>query len=243
MVARIVFIFFQIVAGLASIAGWLFMLCSNETNRLIALILFCICLLAICISLIAGIFYYVRTNNPAPYLIDAVYAKIVYTAPTEGSYEFFKTLQNKRVFMSEFTQKLNWTGSGLKNVQSPLSYSIDHKDEPYHMHTFVVKFKRPLVFNQVTTIHLNMDLEDLHNTCEPWLGQDIKQPTHLLYFSVILKYKPEEYTKSAVITKSLIGSPSAKEMVASVPFEQKTKSYTYVLEPEMGYSYRIEWEK
>ena len=243
MVARIIFICFQIIAGLASIAGWLFVFFSSEANKQIALILFCICLGALCASLIAGIFYYVKANNPAPYLIDSVYAKIVYTGPSEGSYEFFKTVQNKRMFMSEFTQKLNWTGSGLKNLQSPLSHKIDHITEPFHMHKFVFNFPVPLLYNQVTTIHLSMDIEDVNNTCEPWLGQDIKQPTHLLYFSVVLKYKPDTYSASAIITKSLIGSPSANERIATVPFEPKTMSYTYVVQPEMGYSYRIEWEK
>lgn len=243
MITRIIFFIFQIIAGLSSIASVLFFVFSNEKNTKIALVLLCICLLSICISLIIGIFIYVKNNNPAEYLIDSVFAKMEFYGPTNGSYECFKTFQNKTVFMSSIVQQLYWTGTGIKNVKSSLPYDIQHIIKPNNLHEFIHKFRKPLFYNQIATIHLALDFEDAQNTYKPWLYMDIKQPTNFVYFSIVLKYKPDNYSAPAIITKSPLEAPAIKESIHSVPFDLKTKSYSYRFQPEMGYSYAIEWEK
>ena len=243
MFARVLFIIFQIIAGLSSIAGWLFIFFSDKTNRMIALVLMCVCLLSLFLSLIFALFYYVKVNNPAPHIVDSIYAKLEYVGPSNGNYDFFKSLQNKRIFMSEYSQFLNWTGSAIKNVTSALSDDVECKQVAGSLYKFRCKFKRPLLFNQMTTIHLNMDLEDAFDSCQPWLSQDIKLPANLLYMSVVLKYKPQDYAESAKVTKMPIDKTTSIEEIWSIPFDQTTKSYTFKIQPEPGYSYRMQWKK
>lgn len=95
----------------------------------------------------------------------------------------------------------------------------------------------------MTSIHLNMDLEDAFNRAEPWLSHDIKYPANLLYMSVVLKYKPQDYAEAAKVFKKPLEGPSYIKEVWSIPFDQTTKSYTFKIQPEPGYSYRMEWKK
>lgn len=145
--------------------------------------------------------------------------------------------------MSEYTQFLNWTGSAIKNLSSALSDDVEVKHVAGSLYEFRCKFKKPLLFNQMTTIHLNMDLEDAFDCSQPWLSQDIKLPTNLLYMSVVLKYKPQDYAEAAKVTKKSLDKSSSIEEIWSIPFEQSTKSYTFKIHPEPGYSYRMYWKK
>ena len=237
------FIAFQIIAGLASIAGWLFCLFSDGTNTIIALCLFCGCLLFLCASLIFAVITFVNKSNPSPRLINAIYARFETTSPQHSKYEFFKTFQNKRLFMNKFEQRLFWTGSKITNCFSPLKHTITEKESQYKQHLITFEFEKPLYFNEVATIYLQADLEDAYNTSEPFLSQAINSPTDLLYVIVTLNDKPESFNKEARVYRCPKENDKFEEDICTVPFDKSTKSYRYVCQPEMEYTYYIKWEK
>ena len=74
----------------------------------------------------------------------------------------------------------------------------------------------------------------------------VNSAMNVIHFRVTLKNKNGDFCKPAKILKKPIEStiPLGYEQYGSIPFDKQSKSYQYCLtDPEIGYFYRLEWEK
>lgn len=110
----------------------------------------------------------------------------------------------------------------------------------------VLLLKRPLKFNETATVHFKAVTDDFDNKAQPYLDYKVNSDINVIHFRVTLKNKDENYSKPAKLLKKPIESviPAEYEQYGSVPFDQQSKSYQHCMtDPEIGFYYRLEWEK
>ena len=107
--------------------------------------------------------------------------------------------------------------------------------------------KRALTYNETGTIHFLAKLDDVDNASKPYVEVKVEVPTEIIHFRVILKHKPDNYRVPASLKRKKINSQTGStdyNTLKTISFEETCKSYEcHLLEPEVGYFYRIEWEK
>ena len=113
--------------------------------------------------------------------------------------------------------------------------------------TAIIKFKRPLMYNESTVVHIKTENDDNDGSAKPWLKCFVSSSIEILQFRVMLGYKPNNYKKTAVFERCKKDSDTGDnnyEFICNVPFENKYKQYFYIhINPTPGYMYRLRWEK
>lgn len=139
-----------------------------------------------------------------------------------------------------------WSGSRLPKVSSKFQEVKDIIIEKQDYDRAILKFKRPLLYNETGVVHFRAETDDFDNTAKPHLDYRVEAPINIIHYRVVLKHKPSNFKTPAKILKKPIHSkhPVEYEEVGSVTFDEKAKSYEYYLtDPEIGYFYRLQWEK
>jgi len=237
------------VCYIATIVGLICLFFEKSTAILIALSTFCLLLLVIAIYVFVFLWQHLKRTN-YEYIGYATFIK--FETAIDGRniiFEVYKQIQCKRMILSEFKYTFKWTGDQLPIIISKLQNTdgrIYLADEGSYDHV-KLNLKRALVFNETETIHFHATMDDINNASQPFVESKIDTPTQIIHFRIILKHKPVDYFKPAVLKRRKInpqiGSTRYEEL-QTVPFIQDCKSYEHhLLEPEVGYFYRIEWEK
>lgn len=89
-------------------------------------------------------------------------------------------------------------------------------------------------------------MDDFDNISQPHLDYKVDKPINIIHYRVILRHKDSSFKTPATLKRMPINSkgPSTYEEFGSIPFDAVSKSYNYdLINPEVGYYYRIEWIK
>ena len=238
---------FNIVAGCASIFGVMYLFLTDKEIGFLALGFFCFFLLGLLFAVWVAVFGMIKKENRDEYKKITSFTSYETSDGVHGVYEVFKVIQSKRAFLQQIDHHFKWSGSKMPVISSELQ-------EIKHLTVFgtnqydkaALLLRRPLKFNETATIHFKAVTDDLDNKAQPYLDYKVNTDINVIHFRVTLKNKDGHFSKSAKLLKKPIDSvtPADYEQYGSVPFDQQSKSYQYCLsDPEIGFYYRLEWEK
>ncbi len=124
--------------------------------------------------------------------------------------------------------------------------NVSHNDNCNKWDEAVVKFNRPLRYNECIVMNIKSDHDDVDNTAKPWLSCKLVNPIEMIMYHVMLSYKESGYHEPAVFERKKIDMDvdGDFEYIESVAFDEGNKVYSFsIVNPEPGYIYRLRWEK
>ena len=232
-------------ASLASLLGLIIVFCSEDYAVIVALITFCISLLILLIAGLIAINKIIIRNYPNEYKKISSFYNFQCDDGIHSTFETFRLIQCKRSLLTEIKYDFKWSGSIIPKISSENQRIeiISERDETGTT-TSLIKFKKPLTYNETTVLHIKTENDDADNTALPYLSCKIDTPIDVIQFRILLAYKPDYYSKPAIISRKRINSNEDFQIIGSSAFNQKYKQYFYIsARPDAGYIYKIEWEK
>lgn len=240
--------YFTLIASIASIVGLIITFCSDDKAVIIAL---CSIILSLSI-LVAGFIYLVykiiKQNNKNEY--NRISSFFVFRSEdgVRSTFETYRLIQCKRPILTDIEYKYKWTGSILPRMSSEkqIIEQLPPNNDKNKWDTAIIKFKRPLIYNESTVIHIKTENDDSDGTASPWLEGSVSSSVEILQFRVMLGYKPDGYRQNAVFERLRKDSEVGNNFtfICHVPFEDTYKQYFHIcINPDPGYIYRLRWEK
>lgn len=240
-----------IYAGLASfcsIAGFVLLFIHNKTACIIALVVFCIGLIVLIYGILKAINKLILDNSDREYRgISSFY---VYQSNNgrKSTFEVYRLIQCKRLFLTEIPYKFKWTGTKLPKLTSNAQVieNIQHIEDKNKWDGARIKFGRPLRYNECTVVNVKIDNDDFDGAAKPWISCCLEKPLEMMLFRVMLSYKPNGYDVPAIFERKKIDTEidGEYEYIESVEFNTGNKLYSFCKpNPEPGYIYRLRWEK
>lgn len=237
-----------ILGSLCSIAGLVMCFSNNKTAIIISLSVVILCLLVVVVQILRVINRFVNENSTEEYKRISTSLTFRSIDSIKSSFEVYRTIQCKRLFLSEIPYNFKWTGTVPPKIDS-LSQKISplvHNQNKNEWDVAKIIFPRPLTYNECTVINIKTTNEDTDNTAKPWISSRLDTPIEVLVFRVLLSHKEKAYSASAIFErKKLLSQIDGDfEFVESVEFDKEHKLYYHsVSNPEPGYIYRLRWEK
>lgn len=177
------------LASIASIVGLCIAVFVKADTALIGLIFIVLFLLVILIRFFFLIRRFLLNKTENGYLKFATYVRYSTSDCKHISYELHKYLQCKRPIMSEYEHDFHWSGSQLPKISSDIQEHKDFIKTPEGQYDKAIfSFKKPLLYNDFTIIHIKMKLDDEDQQSQTYCEQTIKEPLQLLSFRIELKY-------------------------------------------------------
>lgn len=240
--------YFTSVASICSIIGLCIVVFSNKNATIIALVTLCLCMLVLLTGVLLAIDKLLHQNYGKDY--KSISSFYVYQTDDgmKSTFETFRLIQCKRMFLSQIEYKFKWTGTLMPKIwsKSQLIENIVHHDDTQQWDSAVLKFKKPLMYNESTVVHIKTENDDYDGTAKPYIYCKLESPIDIMQFRVLLAYKPQGYSEKAVFERKLIGQQidSDYEYIESVEFNCLYKQYYHVVvDPLPGYIYRLRWTK
>jgi len=217
----------------------------NKWYAVIGLIFFCIMLLVFTIHLIRSLNRILDIRG-TEHGNRSSFIKYETLDGNQIIYETFKLVQVKTPVLTEFDYHFKWTGTHLPIVTSDLQSVVNIVDlnDPTNYDKAILKFKKPVYYNQNVVLHFKAILDDTDKVSLPHLETRVTNEVDIIHYRVILKHKPDGYNSNAILEKCKINTSTSAtfEKIREIPFDKVTKSYEYhLLNPEIGYYYRISW--
>ena len=129
---------------------------------------------------------------------------------------------------------------------SQMIENIVHHDDAQQWDSAVLKFKKPLTYNESTVLHVKTENDDHDGTAKPYIYCKLETPIDIMQFRVLLAYKPTDYCEKAIFERKLISQEidAEFEYLDSIDFNSLYKQYYHVVvDPAPGYIYRLRWKK
>jgi len=232
-----------------TIVSFLCLFVKDTTAVIIAVTVFVVLLLVIAIYILVFIYSHLKkTNNE--FIGYATFVK--YETKPDGKnieFEVYRQIQCKQLVMSDFKHSFKWTGTKPAEISSNLQKTngkIYEADDESYDHV-KLNFKKALTYNETATIHFLAKLDDVDDMSKPFVEFRVEVPLEIIHFRVILKHKPDNYRHPASLKRRKIKTQTGStdyQILETISFDETCKSYEYhLLEPEVGYFYRIEWKK
>lgn len=237
---------FNSLAGIASIIGVVLLAFSSQTNAIIALSFFCAALTILLISILYAIHSFIKKENENNHLKVSVFTKFETIDNTHSIFETYRVIQSKRLVLTEIDQMFKWSGSKLPRVSSKFQTVKDVITDKQDYDKAILTFKRPLLYNETGVVHFKAETDDFDGLAKPYLDYRVETLINIIHYRVILKHKSSDFNAPAEVLRKPIHSkhPVDYEKIESVTFDERAKSYEYYLtNPEIGYFYRLQWEK
>lgn len=247
-ISKIVQPHFIVFASIASILSLILIFINNTAAVIVALASFIIFLWVLMFKLISLIDSYLKKVYPRGYHSNFAFYKYTTRDGKHIVYDVYKDIQCKIPIMSEHNYGFKWSGTVPPVIKSnlqklgPIARATNSTDYD-HINFY---FTTPLLYNQSAVLHINMELNDSDDKASPHIESRIETPVEVICYRVELFHKGQKYKNDAKIYKRLINAALTPkdELVDSVPFNSLSKSFEYfLLKPEIGYFYRLEWEK
>ena len=233
--------FVTITGSIASIISLLTLTFQDKINAIFAL--FFIIVFLVLLLLRALLF---KFKHPSGAIKISTLNKYVTENGKNICYEVRKHIQSKKFVLRHYHHKFKWSGSNEPKIFSDLQeVLLTTRGNNIEYDEIKLKFKKPLFYNEIGLIHLKMDLDDSDNKSKPYLAIKVEEPTKMIQFQCVLKYKPDGYDNKARLYRYKINSPIFSEStIKKVNFDLITKSYDEtVYNPDVGYYYVLKWEK
>lgn len=240
--------YFAFAASVCSIIGLIIVVLSDKNATIIALATLCLSIILILIGIILAIDKMLDQNYGKEY--KGISSFYVYQTDDgiKSTFEIFRLIQCKRMFLSQIEYKFKWTGSLMPKIwsNSQVIDNVVHHDDSKQWDSAILKFKKPLTYNESTVVHVKTENDDHDGMAKPFIYCRLESPIDIMQFRVLLAYKPEGYAEKAVFERKLISQEidSDYEYIESVDFNCLYKQYYHVVvDPSPGYIYRLRWVK
>jgi len=238
---------FAFFASVSSILGFFALFVAEKWAVFAALAFFCIMLLTFTSFLIYAL-YKILDVKQTDHENRSSFIKYETLDGNIITYETYKLIQVKKPVLTEMAYNFKWTGTHLPIITSDLQEVANTVDEndPTKYDRALLKFKKPVYYNQNCVLHFKAILDDVDKRSKPYVESRVTSEVDIIHYRIILKNKTQEYKQNAVLEKCKITSvvSSTFEKIREIPFDSITKSYEYnFLNPEIGYFYIIRWEK
>lgn len=237
-----------VISGISSIVSLFFVIISDSAKVTISLLAIIIFLVALLLSVWYAINKYIHKDYDRDFQKLSFFTRYEYLDKSHIIYDGYRLIQSKRFFLPSIKWKFKWTGNLLPKVSSALQNCDGKiiKNSTNDYDHVILKFKRALLYNESAVVHFHAEMDDAEGVAQPHLDLKVEEPISVVNFRVILAYKDNNFSEHATFKRKLINSdiPTDYEIIGSVNFNTNSKSYEYILtNPEVGYFYRIEWEK
>ncbi|WP_281297822.1 hypothetical protein [Flavobacterium limnophilum] len=237
---------FYFFASLASVIGLVLVFTNDKHSVVIALAFFCLMLLIFTLSLLYTLFKITGLNNN-DFESKSTFVKYETSDCKNITFEIYKLIQSKKPILSDYSFNFKWSGSVIPTITSDLQEVINVMDlqDPTQYDKAILKFKKPVYYNDNQVIHFKALLNDVDRKSETFVSNRITQEVDIIHYRIILKYKAENYDTNAILEKRKIDSINTNfEKVTEIGFDSVTKSYEYhLLKPDLNFIYRIIWER
>ena len=235
---------FYFLAALASLVGFFIIFASDKDKVLWSFVFFNLLLLILIGSLIYSIFKLLN-NSTTDFESNSAFIRYETLDGNKITHEVYKHIQCKRPILSKYEYKFKWSGTHFPIVTSDLQIveNVLDKKNPSTYDKAVLRFRTPLLFNENSVVHFRAELDDTDKRAEPYVSNRIVRPIDIIHYRVVLQHK--EDNANAVLERRKIDSISNSfEKIKEIAFNKVSKSYEYpLLNPELGYMYRISWER
>ena len=240
--------YFTLIASIASIVGLIITICSDKNAVIIALISIIVSLLILIVGFVSLIYKVIKQNNKDEYSRISSFFVFRSEDGVRSIFETYRLIQCKKPILTDIEYKYKWSGSVLPKMSSnnQIIEQLPATNDKNKWDTAIIKFKRPLMYNESTVLHIKTENDDSDGTAQPWLECFVLSSIEILQFRVMLGYKPDDYRENAIFERrkkdSDIGTDY--EFICHVPFEKTYKQYFHIyINPAPGYIYRLRWKK
>lgn len=234
---------FNAVASIASILSLLIVVFTQWLSAVVALSAFIVFLVIILFRFIYLFNSITLNKSKDGYFRLATYVNYSTVDGRQKTYELHKYLQCKSIIMEDHIHDFHWTGSTQPQITSLQQNVIGvTKGLQGQYDKVLLKFKNPLLYNDISLVHIKMSMDDSDNTSRPFCGQKVTDRIQLLSFRVELKHLGSYH--NAKIMRKKLDTPLDQEYetIDNTEFDQYSRSYNYNLfSPEVGYAYKIDW--
>jgi hypothetical protein len=236
--------YFAAIASAASLISFIIYFIKEPWAIIFAISLFTLFLLGVFIKFILILNTFLSSKTSEGYLKFATYLRYSTLDGIHIHYELHKYIQCKRLIMDAHHHDFFWTGSKAGVISSTQQQYVKTIPPANDANLFqaVLKFKKPLIYNEVAIVEFIMDMDDFDHTSKKHCGQTVKENIHLISFVIELKHLKQ--CKDARMCRRVLNTdyPRDDENFDYVPFDVKSRSFHYNLfNPEPGYNYRIDW--
>lgn len=241
--------YFAFFASLCSFIGLFIIFLSDRNAVFIALGFFCLMLLVFTIYLIFILYKLIKnTRGNLDHENRSTFIKYETEDGNKITYETYKLIQCKTLIMTEMDYSFKWSGTHMPIISSQLQKVKDifDKKDPNNYDKAILKFNRPIHFNENIIIHFKAELDDSDRKSIPCVETRVTDEIDIIHYRIILKNKPNSFNSNAILERRIMNSTIITdfEKVKEIAFDKKTKSYEYhLLKPEINYFYRIRWSK
>lgn len=236
------------LASLCSIVGLILMFTNNKTACIIALSVFCLGFIALIWGILKAINRVILENCDKEY--KSISTSYVYHSEDgqKSTLETYRMIQCKRLFLTEIHFNFKWTGSKMPKLSSSTQTieRVKHNEDGNKWDDAVIKFGKPLRYNECTVMNIKSENDDFDGTAKPWLSCKLSTPIDMIDYHVMLSYKSDNFNKSAIFERKKIDTDvdGEFEYLESINFDMGNKMYRFCkISPEPGYIYRLRWEK
>jgi len=235
---------FYFLASLASLIGFVVIFTGDRDKMLWSFIFFNFLLLVLIGTLVYTILKLLN-NSTSDFESKSTFIKYETPDGNKIFYDVYRLIQCKRPILSEYEFNFKWTGTHLPIVTSELQKVkniLDDKD-PSNYDKAILKLKVPLSFNESCVINFKAELDDTDKQSETYVSNRILRPVDIIHYRIVLRYK--ENSENAILERRKINSISQGfEKIKEIAFDKISKSYEYpLLNPELGYIYRMTWKR
>lgn len=236
------------LASLCSIVGLVLVFMNSKTACIVALSAFCIGFVALIYGILRAINKIILENSDKEY--KSISTSYVYQSKDgrKSTLDTYRMIQCKRLFLTEIHFNFKWTGTKMPKLSSDIQTieRVRHNEDGNKWDDAVVRFSKPLRYNECTVMSIKSENDDVDNTAKPWLSCKLSAPIDMINYHVLLSYKSDGYNQSAVFERKKIDTDvdGDFEYLESVSFDTGNKIYRFCkVNPEPGYIYRLRWEK
>ncbi len=247
-----------LIGSIASIVGIVIALLSDKNKAIIALVCVVVALLVVVACIVNRLNQYIKQEHSyldqfieqehsEDFLKLSFFTTFKQIDDTHSEYDGYRLIQSKRPILKEVPWGFKWTGSKLPKISSTLqdcNGQINPSTNDYD--NVVLKFRKPLNYNETAVLHFHAEMDDIDGTAQPHLDVKIESPLSIVHYRVVLCNKEQGTRSKAKFMRMPIhcSTPSSYKTLDTISFDPITHSYEYVLtDPEVGYYYRLEWEK
>lgn len=238
---------FAFFGSLASILGLLVLITRDDWSIIVALSFFCLMLLIFTSYLVYNL-YKVLNTQQTDHENRSTFIKYETLDGNIITYETYKLIQVKKPVLTEMEYNFKWTGTHMPTISSDLQEVVNVVDEqnPLKYDRALLKFKKPVYYNQNFVLHFKAILDDVDKISLPHVETRVTSEIDIIHYRIILKNKPSDFSLNAILEKRKMNTDvsASFEKIREIPFDNISKSYEYhLLNAEIGYYYRIRWEK
>lgn len=204
---KYVYPWFVDMASFASIIGLIIAFVSDDRAVFIALVTFCLVLLILLFASLFAVNRVILRNYPVEYKKISSFFIFQCDDGVHSTFETYRLIQCKRSLLTELEYNYRWSGSISPKISSEnqrIEELACRTDDNYH--TAIIKFKKPLTFNESAVLHIKTSNDDAKGDALPYLSCKIDTPIDIMQFRVLLAYKPDDYSRQAYVRRRKINA-------------------------------------